>query len=619
MLRKNFKTEFKTIILITSISIAILMGGINIFKSKDIIDKQSDDKLMLLTQNIGEHFNRYFEIPEKSLNAYSNFIQTTFSYDKLENKNKMIYINSYIKNILQPLNSDLVQNAEGTTGAYFIFDPCLMKCRKVIGVWYTKENDMSAFKLTDNGDSKTMYPENNPDLAWYYQPKWQKTAVWSNPYLDKDINVEMISYSRPVYVNNHFIGVAGVDIPILDIKNFIYKFKIFDSGYSYLLTKNYDMVINRRNLFKIKKNQNLKEINKNLYELIKKQLKKHNTGMISLKENEINKKFSFIRLRNGYIFMTEVPESEIYEQTNKLTTFLMLSIVFAIFISLIIARKADMMLKKTNDYLLHKEKLMSIGTLSAGIAHEINNPVAFILCNIDIFKKYMQKIKLLINAYNEFLENMEKSSVDISDKVKSITDLKNNLKINYIMNDIDALLAETAEGTLRVQQIVKNLKNFARDDISGEKTLENFNQIIEDALIIINNQIPSNIQIERNFQDVLEIMCNKNQIEQVIINLIMNAVHAIEEKNSSESGNIKISTYYDNKCLTCEISDNGTGIDIQLRNKIFDTFFTTKSVGKGTGLGLSIVQDIIVKKHKGDLFVNSEKGKGSIFIVKIPV
>jgi len=257
-------------------------------------------------------------------------------------------------------------------------------------------------------------------------------------------------------------------------------------------------------------------------------------------------------------------------------------------------------IKKSQAMILQQEKLAAVGQLSAGIAHEINNPIGFISSNLGTLKNYMNKITAFIEAG---------SSTTDENQIKA---LRKKLKIDFILGDIEDLINESTEGVNRVKDIVINLKNFSR---AGEKETQdaNINDCLESTLKIIWNELKYKAEVIKEYGKLPLLRCYPQQLNQVFMNFLVNAAHAIKEK-----GTIKIQTWSDNDNIYIAVSDNGEGIAPENITRLFDAFFTTKEIGKGTGLGLSIAYDII-KKHNGIIDVKSQLGEGATFTVTLPV
>jgi PAS domain S-box-containing protein len=280
--------------------------------------------------------------------------------------------------------------------------------------------------------------------------------------------------------------------------------------------------------------------------------------------------------------------------------------------------QANKELISTQFQLVQSEKLASIGQLAAGVAHEINNPVGFVSSNFETLENYGSVFLRLISTYDELVKEIQKSAhADWAAKGEAIDKIRNDLKIDFITDDIHCLFEDSREGLDRITKIIQSLRDFSRIDQVSDICEFSFNEGITDTLVVARNEIKYDCDITTDFSDVPPIYCNPGQINQVILNILVNAAQAIKSQDRAESGNIAIKTYKTDESVMCEITDDGPGIPPEIMTKIFDPFFTTKPVGKGTGLGLSISRDIILK-HKGQLLVNSVVGKGTTFTIKLP-
>lgn len=266
-------------------------------------------------------------------------------------------------------------------------------------------------------------------------------------------------------------------------------------------------------------------------------------------------------------------------------------------------------------FLVQKEKLASIGQLSAGIAHELNNPIAFISGNFSALKEYSS---ILIDFLNNIVHCLMEPVVKEEKKQKLINYYNEN-QLEFILGDINNLFLESEDGLARVTNIIKSLKDFSKVDSNGEKSEYSFNQGIESTLTILKNEYKTVANIELNLEKNLPyVRAIGGEINEVLLNLIINAVYAIQSKFYNEMGLITITTYSDHKSVYCKIRDNGIGIKEEIIHKIFDPFFTTKPVGKGTGLGLNISYNIIEKKHQGKLLVSSKENEYTEFEIILP-
>ncbi len=268
--------------------------------------------------------------------------------------------------------------------------------------------------------------------------------------------------------------------------------------------------------------------------------------------------------------------------------------------------------------MVNNEKMAGIGQLSAGIAHEINNPLGFVQSNMEILRKYILKIYGLYELNKEMLPaNLGDQLEQYKEKCEEVTRYIKTNKIAFIFEDLEAINEETMSGLQRIEKIVRSLLGFSRKGNAEEFVDYDLNVGIKDTLVIVNNEIKYNAQIIENLEPLPMISALYGEINQVLLNLIVNASHAIKSKGNF--GNITLHTYSDEKYVYCEIIDDGMGIPPDCVNRIFEPFFTTKPVGSGTGLGLSIAHDIIVNKHKGRIDVKSIVGEGTTFKIVLPI
>ena len=250
--------------------------------------------------------------------------------------------------------------------------------------------------------------------------------------------------------------------------------------------------------------------------------------------------------------------------------------------------------------LLQSEKMAAIGQLAAGVAHEINNPIGFVNSNLSTLKSYNASLFAVIAAYE-------------TGDARLIEEARQKADLEFLRDDLPSLLAESQEGLGRVTKIVQNLKDFSRVD-QAEHQQADLNAALESTLNVVWNELKYKAEVVRELTDIPPVDCVPAQINQVFMNLLVNAAQAIPQH-----GLIHVRSGSENSHVWFEIEDNGIGMSEETRHRIFDPFFTTKPVGKGTGLGLSISYDIIVKKHGGRMDVRSEPGKGSCFRIWLPL
>jgi signal transduction histidine kinase len=272
-------------------------------------------------------------------------------------------------------------------------------------------------------------------------------------------------------------------------------------------------------------------------------------------------------------------------------------------------------LKDAQSQLVDAEKMASLGQLTAGIAHEINNPINFVSSNIRPLKRDVDDILQLLATYDDLqeLQTVE----EVRQKLKVADKMKKDIDLDYVKEELDSLLKGMEEGANRTVEIVRGLKVFSRVDEADLK-FANINEGIQSTLIILNNQMGSRMKLVKDLGNISDIECYAGKLNQVFMNILSNAIYAVNENAHIEPPTIWIKTWMpDDDHVSISMRDSGPGIPPEIKYKIFEPFFTTKDVGKGTGLGLSIVMQII-ETHKGKIDVISEPGKGTEFIMTLP-
>ncbi|MGB6169178.1 MAG: ATP-binding protein, partial [Geitlerinemataceae cyanobacterium] len=269
--------------------------------------------------------------------------------------------------------------------------------------------------------------------------------------------------------------------------------------------------------------------------------------------------------------------------------------------------------------LVQSEKMSSLGELLAGVSHEINNPVNFINGNLTHVETYAQDLIEMLQLY-------QKVYPESRPEIESFAE---EIELEYLIEDLPKLIFSMQEGVRRICQILLSLRNFSRQD-RGKKFLVNVHDCLDSTLLILKHRLKNiapykEIKIIQNYSELPKIYCYPGQLNQVFMNLLGNAIDAIEElyeKNDRKptQPQIEIQTEMSNdNQVAIRIADNGIGMDEEIRSQLFDSFFTTKPLGKGTGLGLSICHQIITQKHGGSLQCTSKRGKGTEFIIELPI
>ena len=268
-------------------------------------------------------------------------------------------------------------------------------------------------------------------------------------------------------------------------------------------------------------------------------------------------------------------------------------------------------LQKVQDQLIHSEKMASLGQLTAGIAHEINNPLAFVSSNINRFNEYFNDINSMLDKWRTFGKSAFNNN-DENNKLGELIEMEKQIDLEFIRQDFIDLMKYNINGIERIKNIVQQLRGFSYSE-EVDLSVENINTAMEETLTLVWNEIKYKAELIKNYGNLPPVECNVGELKQAFVSLLVNAVNAIKDK-----GQIIIDTFSLKDYVFIRIADNGCGIPAENINKIFDPFFTTKSLNKGTGLGLWICMSI-VKKHDGIINVTSELGKGSTFEIKLPL
>lgn len=277
-------------------------------------------------------------------------------------------------------------------------------------------------------------------------------------------------------------------------------------------------------------------------------------------------------------------------------------------------------LKQAQGQMVQQEKMAGIGQLAAGIAHEINNPLGFVSSNFATLEKYTQKLTETLDAYRQAINETAANNKTSREALDIMTAFEQAKKINRMLDDLPDLFEESKDGFSRIEQIVKALRSFSRVDMYNQLEDYNLNEGLETTLIVARNELKYVADVQLDLGDIPVVKAMGSQINQVLLNLLVNAAQAIQNSyNGEKRGIIQVRTFQKDNMVGCSIRNDGPPIPMEIQNRIFEPFFTTKPVGKGTGLGLSISYDIIVNRHKGSLSFISNKEQGTVFTLKIPI
>jgi C4-dicarboxylate-specific signal transduction histidine kinase len=652
--QKEIKFGYKALLSLSSV-VAILLISIFIYLNSLLRDqaiKNSNDSAKLISKDVIAKIRDYFReayllnrthasnfvlykqnnIPRKTVyrimkgsliqNPKFLCIWTMWEPNKFDNRDQ------YYAN-------DCIHDPKGTFAMAYYFDDNEIK---------TEINDTSDFKEDYYTIPKKLKQPVIID-PFHYQYHGNEKVYFET------------SMEIPILENDTFIGVIGIDIDLYDLQEQFKNLKVFKNGFISILSNSGRIVthpdssIIDTDPFLTSKNSNpILDGFKTGNEFTSNSLSEFS------KENAFR---YFIPINMEYMvdpwyIMVEIPQKEIFEYANRIRTIsfialatLLLLLVYVTYTAVerrkwtaqlnkysinleeqvqlrtqeietlneelrqsndelmttneaLLQQKEELIntlerLKETQKQLIQSEKMASIGVLTAGIAHEINNPINFINSSLHILKNTIESSVKPIN---------EKPS-------------ENNLAVQKILKTFSTLLTNMQTGTDRIVEIIKGLGIYARND-ENAKTLTNIHETIDSTLVLLNNKLKNKISVVKHYGNIPSINCYQVKISQVIMNIISNAIDSINEKSNNEHGRIIITTLTEQSLVMIKICDNGTGIAEKDVDHIFEPFFTTKHVGKGSGLGLYISHSI-VEKHNGRIIVNRIIEGGTEFIIELPL
>lgn len=269
--------------------------------------------------------------------------------------------------------------------------------------------------------------------------------------------------------------------------------------------------------------------------------------------------------------------------------------------------------------LRHAQKLEAVGRLAAGIAHEINTPIQFVGDNTRFLRDAFADISRVLGKYQRLKQQLDGRPVD-QELANEIAETENSVELGYLMEEIPKAIGQSLDGVARVSTLVKAMKAFAHPD-AKEKVATDINVALLSTLTVARNEVKYVATVTTDLAELPQVICNIGEVNQVFLNLLINAAHAIADANRSagDKGLIHIKTSLEPDAVLISVTDNGIGIPENIRDKIFDPFFTTKESGRGTGQGLAIARSVVVERHGGSLTFESEIGKGTTFYVRLPL
>lgn len=452
--------------------LAAAIGGFVLHQSSKIIERNTYNNLELMAENYADIFSKSTDRVEFILNAYLSSISATFNKERF-NKEGGSYLKEYQEEVLLKLTEQFVTDNEGILGIYFDFDPYLdenlMPDDQTYGVWYLDRNLNGVIERDNMELKKNFYPE-NPKMGWYYNAKNQKKGVWNNPYKDIYTSYEMISYNLPFTVDNQVIGVAGIDITFNGVMSIIQQFKVFETGYAFLLSEDYDVIVSPISE-KIEINKSLLELNpdyKKLIDVIESGTRKN----VIIGEKNDRAILSYGKMSNGYLVVIQVKENEVFNTLNQVVTRVdaiilfgtLISAITAYFLGKYIAKPVEILQRKIkrmaqldfrNENTLIKLGMNNEGKKMIDEAEQVRGEVAGTIETID---KNLKCMELTLEQLDVIINKLEVTLIRLSANCEN--ELKNDNRINKIfgfyIEESNRLINEAKEKKDVINQMVND-------------------------------------------------------------------------------------------------------------------------------------------------------------------
>lgn len=428
---KKISTKITVGIIACSLIISILIGSVSMLQSSKYIKKEADDKLLYMSKNYANELNLTLSTVEDTANTLSSNIKATIDLDKL--KNDPEYMESYLENILAPsikMTSEDIQKVK-VMGSYFYFNPDFTG--KTGDVWYLDSNGSGDFERQEQLGVE-YYDPNAEDMAWFYDHTVEKNGSWGNPYTWGNLDSLIIPYTMALYIDNNFIGVVGIDITLDEMENTVENLKVYDTGYAFLLSDNYDMIVHRS--YKI--NDNFKTIENGQLEFITKDMDKNNSNIMEYEFKGTDKILGYTKLSNDWILVLGVTLDEILKPVEMIKLIIVglisLGIILSILIGLFIGKNISKPVVKVTE-LINK---------TANFELQNDNSFDYLVKYKDETGTMAKSMFVLRDALTLFAKELINSSQNISDNANSVE--KTVLELNDKANDTSATTEELSAG-----------------------------------------------------------------------------------------------------------------------------------------------------------------------------
>lgn len=564
---RNYLIKVISIITIFSMTVAVAVGYIAINRSKAYLETEIEGKILNTSEKYANDFSAQFNHMEGLTDSLAAHVTTSFDLEKYHDQREE-YLDQYEEELAEVIKCNL-QTTENAHSLYVTFSPDLSEIGRE--VWFIMKDgtleEIEVDFLSKHRDFSLPYKK---DMAYFFEPKEADGGIWTAPYFDKDISEEVFSYSRAIYVDDVFIGVAGADITAEDIVSTVKDMKLYSGGYSILLDNNYNMIVAPVQVEESEK------------ELISSRLKKMDDNASGIMDYSYEGKgeiLGYSHMDNGWIMAVIQPREEAYEPIEQLTMlFIVLAVVLAIVLIIFLIGfsrpfiKKQTALEKENRekdlMLMYQSRHAKIGEMFANITHQWKQPLNTInLIMANLLDSY---------RYNDLDEKRLEKSVQ---KVENVVN-----KMSETITDFSGFLKPTKEKTLfDVSDCIKSAVSLMEESINHHKL----------TVSVIS-------------EDHNEVYGYSNEMTHVIFNVLNNARDAIVQYEP-EDRTIYVTMMQEDERIEIQVKNKGTTIPPDILEHIFDPYFTTKEQSGGTGLGLFISRQIVEDRMNGELFVENQQ------------
>lgn len=516
ILKSGIAFKITASIVFTSIIVALLIGGVSIIYSRNVVKEQSREILMKTSESKSAEFNSTIITIENSVEGLSTILSTSLNLEQF--KKDKSYINGYEENI-QNIIKNFGQATSGNMSTYFYLNPELTG--EVHGAWYADTENNKNF-VAQPLEAIESFTSDNKNMEWYYKPISEGKSLWLEPYEDPNLKIYMISYVKPIYQGQTLIGVLGMDINFDYFKEAVSLTKVFDSGYATLLNENYDVLVSPT----LNQGDNFATVENGSLKTITEELSKGNSGVIDYNFRDVDKTLAYNKLSNGFIFMINVPESEILANMNKLTMIVGSLTLFGVLVSVVVAQimsrritlpilKVTEVVDKTSRLDLTKDESLK-GILTQD--DEIGVMVNAITNMRNLLGNIVENLKGYSTLTAEYAQGFVVVTKDVSESLNSISDAAEDLA-----NGSSQQASLTQEGLSKLLELSDEIDRVIKSTNVVKESLSNTTKSNENAVSSIDNlqvQFNANNELTKEVTVSIELLANKSGTIGEIINTI---------------------------------------------------------------------------------------------------